>query len=205
MDDLLKEYVISYFSKRLQRFGDGPEALAWSRKGQIERYRSLLDIDNCIEGKRVLDFGCGTGDFFGFLRERGIHVKYTGFDINKDLISLAKMKYPECTFRTLDIDNEDIDKDYEYIFLCGVFNLKVQGLDETIRKTVKKLFRHCTVAMALNALSAHDPQKKFELNYLYPEEIFRFAVKELSPHVVLRQDRILYDFNLFIYKNRNAP
>jgi SAM-dependent methyltransferase len=205
MDDLSKEYVITFFSRRLERFGDVPEALAWSGAGRDARYRSLLDIDESLAGKKVLDFGCGTGDFYGFLIERGIQVKYTGLDLNGDMISMAKTKYPECTFRTFDIDQDDLDEDYDYIFLCGVFNLRVKGLDGTIRETMKKLYRHCRVSMAFNGLSAHDPQKSFELNYLSPEEIFRFAVKELSPHVMLRHDRIPYDFSLFVYRHRNTP
>lgn len=204
MDDLSKEYVTSFFSKRLHRFGDTPEALAWSAGGQIERYQSLLDIDTGIDGRKVLDFGCGTGGLYAFLRDQRIHVNYTGVDINKELISVAQKKYPECRFRAFDIDREDIGDEYDYIFLCGVFNLKVQGLVDTIPETLKALFRYCRVAMAFNALSAHDPQKNFELNYLYPDEIFRFAVQELSPYAVLRHDRVPYDFNLFVYKNRNT-
>ncbi|MGD1076090.1 MAG: hypothetical protein ABR903_08465 [Thermodesulfovibrionales bacterium] len=40
-----------------------------------------------------------------------------------------------------------------------------------IRYTLKKLFRQCRIALAFNALSAHNPSKDFELKYLFPEEI----------------------------------
>ncbi len=38
--------------------------------------------------------------------------------------------------------------------------------------------------------------------YVYPEKMFEFAVKNLSPFVSLRHDRIPYDFTLFVYKNK---
>ncbi len=203
MDDLSKEYIISYYNKRLQLFGNKPESLGWSPDGQISRFRSLLDIDNNITGSKVLDFGCGKGDFYGYLRERGIDVRYTGVDINEKFISIAASSYPECSFRTFDINRDDLDEEFDYIFICGVFNLKVQQLEETIKTTLITLFKHCRIAMAFNALSAYTSKKSFELNYLYPEEMFNFALKELSPYASIRHDRVLYDFTMFMYKKEN--
>jgi|SRR3990172_5263864 len=199
MDELAREYVISFFDRNLLLHGDRPEAVRWTAKGQLLHYQALLDIGD-IEGSRVLDFGCGKGDFYQFLKERGIRVDYTGYDINAGLISLAAGKYPEGHFRVFDSEKDEIGEDFDYIFLCGVFNLKVQGLDETIRNTLTKLFIRCRAALAFNALSSHNPRKDFELNYLSPEEMFHFAVKNLSPHVSLRHDRIPYDFTMFVYR-----
>ena len=185
MGDISKEYIISFYNKRLQLFRDKPESLGWTRWGQILRYRSLLDIDTSIDGSKVLDFGCGKGDFYGFLREKGIDVRYTGFDINEKLISIAVSRYPECSFRTFDINRDDVNEEFDYIFLCGVFNLKVQQLEDTIKTILIKLFKHCRIAIAFNSLSAYTTKKAFELNYLYPEEMFSFALKELSPYIAI--------------------
>ncbi len=198
MDNIINEYVISFFEKKLLLHGDRPEAVGWSKSGQILRFRTILDVGN-INNSRVLDFGCGKGDFYGFLKEQGIEVKYTGFDINRKLIGLAKEKYPEADFRVFDIDREALDKDFDYIFLCGVFNLKLEGIDDIIRTTLKKLFEHCTTALVFNALSSRDPKKDFELHYISPEEILRFATENLSPHSILKDDQIPHDVTMFIY------
>jgi len=205
MDDLSKEYIISYYNKRLQIFGDKPESLGWSPDGQISRFTSLLDIDNNIAGSKVLDFGCGKGDFYGYLSENGINVRYTGFDINDKFISIAAGRYPECSFRTFDINRDDLNEEFDYIFICGVFNLKVHKLEDTIKTALIKLFKHCRIAMAFNALSAYTTRKSFELNYLYPEEMLSFALKELSPYASIRHDRVLHDFTMFMYKEINMP
>jgi SAM-dependent methyltransferase len=191
MDELSKEYVISFYNNTLQLHGDRPEAVRWTSAGQAEHYRCLLEISERIDGTKILDYGCGKGDFYQFLKEKNLSVQYTGFDINEGLLSLAKRKFPECTFKVFDIEN-----------LCGVFNLKVQGLQETIENTLTKLFKHCRVAMAFNGLSDHDPKKDFKLNYISPETLISFAVKSLSPFYVLRQDRIPYDFTLFVYREK---
>jgi len=200
MDDLSKEYVISFFDKNLRLHGDRPEAVRWSARGQLMHYQSLLDIGT-IGGAGILDFGCGKGDFLQFLTDGGITVDYTGYDINANLISLAQKKYPEGRFKVFDIDLDTLDEDFDYIFLCGVFNLRVSELDVTIHNALQILFRHCRKGLAFNALSDLNPRKDFELHYTSPEDIFRFAVRNLSPYVSLRHDRMLYDFTMFVYRD----
>ncbi len=202
MDELSKEYIILFFDSQLSLHGDRPEAVRWTKTGQNLHYQCLLDIGD-INGKKILDFGCGKGDFYAFLSSKNIKVDYTGYDINEKLINIAKNKYPECCFKVFDIDKEEITEDYDYIFLCGVFNLRVEGLDAIIKDVLKKLFKHCRIATAYNGLSAHNPKKDFELYYSYPEDLFLFAIKNLTPYVSIRHDRMSYDFMMFAYKELN--
>ncbi|MCL4457897.1 MAG: class I SAM-dependent methyltransferase [Nitrospirae bacterium] len=202
MDKLSKEYVISFFDKSLMLHGDTPEAVRWSPAGQISRYLAMLDIGD-INGSKILDFGCGKGDFYQFLKDKNIKVEYHGYDINEKLIALAKQKFPDIDFRVFDIDIAALAEDFDYVFLCGVFNLQVHGIDEDIKSTLIKLFQRCRAGLAFNALSSHNPKKSFELHYTSPEDIFGFAVKNLSPYVSLRHDRMNYDFTMFVYKESN--
>jgi hypothetical protein len=114
------------------------------------------------------------------------------------MISLAACKFPECRFNVFDSEKDIMIEDFDYIFLCGVFNLNLKGLDKTIKNTLISLFNHCRRALAFNALSAHDPKKSFEMHYISPEDIMEFAIKNLSPHVSLIHDRIPYDFTMFV-------
>lgn len=203
MDELSKEYVRSFFDRNLQLHGDRPEAVRWTRQGQREHYRSLLDAGD-MRGRKVLDFGCGKGDLYEFLKESGLSVDYTGLDINGNLIGLAREKFPGVRFEVFDIDRERLEEDFDYVFLCGVFNLELQGVEDVIRSTLTRLFSRCRVCLAYNGLSAHNPRRDFELHYSSPEDLFAFAIRELSPYVSLRHDRMDYDFTLFVYRNVNA-
>lgn len=205
MDPYSRDQLLSFYNFHLKKFGDRPEALRWTPQGQLKRYHTLADIAPASElnNAKVLDYGCGTGDFYKFLKRRGITVNYTGVDINENFIDLAKKKYPECAFRVLNGDDDSLEGFYDYIFICGVFNLRVPGVQEDLRDALTTLFTHCNKGLALSALSSHTPVKDMELNYTSPEDMVKFAIENLSPSVSLRHDRIQHDFTLCVYTTLN--
>ncbi len=205
MDPYSKEKLLSFYNFHLQKFGDQPEALRWTPQGQLRRYHMLADIAGPeeLDNSTVLDYGCGTGDYYRFLKRRGIHVKYTGVDINQNFINLARKKYPECTFEVMNADDDQFEGFFDYIFICGVFNLSVPGVDEDMKNALTTLFRHCNKGMALSALSSHTPVKDPELHFTSPEEMLKFSIENLSPAVSLRHDRIPNDFTLYVYTTYN--
>ncbi len=205
MDPFSKEQLLSFYNFHLKKFGDRPEALRWTPKGQLRRYQTLMDIapPSDLNNSTVLDYGCGTGDFYRFLKRRDISVRYTGVDINENFIELGRKKYPECTFRVLSGNGDVFEGFYDYIFICGVFNLQVPGVEEDLRDALVTLFKHCNKGLALSALSSHTPVKDPELHFTSPEDTVRFAIENLSPSVALRHDRIENDFTLYVYTAYN--
>ncbi len=203
MDPFSKDQLLTFYNRHYKKFGDRPEALRWTPQGQLKRYHTFLDIAPDLNNQKILDYGCGMGDFYKFLKRRGIDVKYTGVDINENFINVAKKKYPECKFTVMNVDEDPLEEYYDYIFICGVFNLRVPGVQDDLRNALVTLFKHCNKALALNALSSHTPTKDIELNYTSPEDIMQFAIENLSPAVFLRHDRIPDDFTLFIYTSYN--
>lgn len=203
MDPYSKEQLLSFYNRHYKKFGERPEALRWTPEGQLKRYYTFLEIAPDLNNRKILDYGCGMGDFYKFLKRRGISVNYSGVDINENFINVAKKKYPECTFTVMNADEDSLEGYYDYIFICGVFNLRVPGVQDDLRNALMTLFKHCNKALALNALSSHTPTKDVELNYTSPEETMKFAIENLSPSVVLHHDRIPNDFTLFIYTSYN--
>ncbi|HTG00665.1 MAG TPA: class I SAM-dependent methyltransferase [Nitrospirota bacterium] len=203
MDPYSKEQLISFYNRHYGKFGDRPEALRWTPQGQLKRYHTFLEIAADLNHQNILDYGCGLADFYKFLKRRGINVNYTGVDINENFIATAKRKYPECNFRVMNIDDDALEGYYDYIFICGVFNLRVPGVQDDLRNALVTLFKHCNKGLALNALSSHTPVKDVELNFTSPEDIVKFAIENLSPSVVLRHDRLPNDFTLFVYTAYN--
>ena len=42
----------------------------------------------------LADFGCGNGHLYGFFRQRGLNLRYTGYDFSTSLLEAARQKYP---------------------------------------------------------------------------------------------------------------
>ncbi len=198
MDPLGKKELLDFYNRHLKDFGDTPYALRWTPQGQIRRYETFLRIAGEFSGKNILDFGCGKGDFFGFLKFRGIPVNYCGIDINEELIKLAKNKYPGIDFFAMDIEETQLKREFDIIFICGVFNLRIAGIEESMKNVLKKLFKLCKEAMHVNFLTYYVPQKDVELFYVKPEEILHFATNELSSYVSLIHEK--EDIYLSVYK-----
>ncbi|MGE5172583.1 MAG: class I SAM-dependent methyltransferase, partial [Betaproteobacteria bacterium] len=133
MDPYSKEQLLSFYNLHYKKFGERPEALRWTPQGQLRRYHTFLDITPNLNTQKILDYGCGMGDFYKFLKRRGISVNYTGVDINENFINVAKKKYPECVFKVMSIDEDSLEGYYDYIFVCGVFNLRVPGVQDDLR------------------------------------------------------------------------
>jgi len=203
MDPYSREHLLSFYNFHLKQFGDRPEALRWTPQGQLKRYNTLAEIAPDLNNSSILDYGCGTGDFYRFLKRRGIDVQYTGVDINENFIELARKKYPECTFNVLDGPEDQVEGFFDYIVICGVFNLRVPGVADDMKETLITLFKHCNKGLALSALSSHTPIRDPELHFTSPEEMVKFSLENLSPCIALRHDRIPNDFTLYVYTALN--
>lgn len=199
MDPLGKKELLSFYNRHLEDFGDSPRAVRWSPGGQVRRYETLLRLAGDFTGKRILDFGCGKGDFYGFIKEKGISVEYCGIDINENLIGLAKRKYPEAEFIPMDIEEAEIVQSFDIILVCGVFNLRIAGIQESMRHVLRKLYGLCSESLHANFLTYYVPQRNVELFYVKPEEILCLAVTELSKTVTVRH--IQEDIFLSIYRD----
>jgi hypothetical protein len=94
------------YNKKLEQYGESDfRSLNWgdkegkSAKKRYEQMSQYVDFKNST----IFEFGCGWGSFFDF----GFKCKrYTGYDINENLINIAKKKYPLYKWTT----NEHVDK-----------------------------------------------------------------------------------------------
>jgi len=198
MDPYGKRELLAFYDRQLRDHGDRPQAVRWTPEGQRRRYEALLGVLGDLSGKTLLDFGCGKGDFFGFLRERGSGAAYCGVDVNPGLIELARTKYPETEFLVLDIEETPLDRRFDSVLACGVFNLRIGGIADAVRATLPLLFAGCREALHVNFLSARTPQHDVELYYADPLELLHFAHDELSPTAVVREDFVPDDLLLSV-------
>jgi len=198
MDPLGKQELMDFYNRHLRDFGDAPQAVRWTPEGQIRRYETLLMETGDLSGKTILDFGCGKGDFYGFLRDKGVSVSYCGIDVNDNLIELAQHKYPQAEFIALDIDEDTFHRRFDVIIGIGVFNLRIAGIEESMKGLLKNLFPLCRESLHINFLTYYVPRRSVELFYVRPEEIVEFVITEISRTVTVRHMK--EDIFLSVYK-----
>jgi len=58
---------------------------------------AVLELLGNVKGKKILDFGCGTGIYAKLLTKKGAIVK--GFDISEEMIKIAKQENPKLDIR----------------------------------------------------------------------------------------------------------
>ena len=184
MDELAKEYVIDFFTKRLFHFKNSPESVGWTHKGQLIRYETVLKLIE-PEGKSLLDFGCGKGDFYGFLKEKGVDCHYTGIDINSSLIELARKNYPNVEFYVMDIENEALERKFNYTLAIGVFNLAVQDIKELTERCLKILFQHTSERLVFTCLNQQTKLKDIYVTYFSKEELEKIAKKLTNRYEIM--------------------
>lgn len=61
---------------------------------------------------RIADFGCGNGHLYGFFRDCGLNLHYTGFDFSTSLLQAARELFPDderAIFLDRDIQDPEAD------------------------------------------------------------------------------------------------
>ena len=201
MDPYGKQELLTFFDRHLRDHGDTPQAVRWTPEGQRRRYEAFREIIGDLEGKSLLDFGCGKGDFYGFLRDQGFSGAYCGIDVNPGFTVLARRKYPGAEFLTLDIEEAPWARHFDVVVGCGVFNLRIAGIATSLRETTKILYGLCRESLHVNFLTARTPRHDVELHYVEPAELLGFALEELSSTVTLRHGLVPDDVYLSVYRS----
>lgn len=194
-----KKKNIDYYSSLLEKYGGCVQALNWrDEKSQELRFKVFTEIGELKE-RKILDVGCGLGDYYGYLRMRGIPVDYKGIDITPKMIELSKRRFPEAKFEIKDILVEEENEKYDYVFASGVFYLVEEEPFEFMKKMVERMFRLSSIGIAFNSLSGWASYKEDKEFYADPIEVLKFC-KTLTKKIVFRHDYHMADFTIFLYK-----
>jgi len=195
------EDTVARYNKRLQEFGYSPKTLGWTSGKQEIRFRILSEIGE-LNNSSILDVGCGFGDLFGYLVSKGHKIKYTGIDINKNLIDIGSKLYPSAHFIVDDFASIRLEQQsYDWIVASGPFNFRLTDNYRFISKTLKKMFRYSIKGIAADFLSSYSDYQNPDAFHCNPEILFHFCKTKLSRRVALRHDYMPYEFCIYIYKN----
>ena len=132
-----------------------------------------------LEGKNVLDAGCGNGRDCIYINQKGFKVK--GIDLSKEMLVIAKKMVPKVDFEVMDITNITYsDNSYDGIISnCSFFHIPVEELPKTLNSFSKILKPNGKLLLilqeGLGEAMIEEPFRKGV--YIY---INYFSVKQIS-------------------------
>ena len=194
--------VASIYNQRFQKFGRDIRTVGWgSKSSQIMRFDFLLrDID--LEGKTIVDYGCGFGDLAMYIKNLGVKdYSYFGIDASSELVKYAKIEHEAYRNHSFEVGNfnESCLKISDISVVSGAFSLKYSGIEENTKLVIEKIFNKTSNVASFNFLSKYCDYENPKDQHYSPELIFSHA-KKLTKNVNLFHSYPLYEFTIQIFK-----
>ncbi|MDR3400909.1 MAG: class I SAM-dependent methyltransferase [Chthoniobacter sp.] len=169
-----------------------------SLRAQRMRFEAFL-LHHDLQGKSVLDVGCGVGDFWAHLQARGVQCEYLGVDIAPQMIQRSRERYPQAEFAELNILEWEPGRVFDYVVAFGIHSVKVPNKLELFRLLTRRKYELCFVAAHTAVLTDRYSHFGPEAQTCNPEESLTVALA-ITPYVVLRHDYLPNDFSLTLYR-----
>lgn len=199
-----QDYVIDSYRRTFQQYGDAPEAVQWSAEGQRWRFDKLLEIaasGGGLQGKRLLEIGCGLGHLYPHIRETVGQADYTGIDIVPEMIAHAQATHPDATFECRDIFQNQITGSFDYVFISGVFNAPVRkDSREFLSAMIAHAFAASRIGLAFNFTSSYVNFTSEGTNYYDPCWVLSEVLHRLSKKVIMHHHYRNCDVAVHVYR-----
>ncbi len=201
----LTEKINAYYTDKLKQFGTTAKGVDWrdetSQQTRFEQLSKMITKENFS----VLDYGCGYGALYDFLKNISVHFEYTGFDISVDMIAAAKKiysSYNNCFFTVAEKELPVCD----FVIASGIFNVRLDIMDAEWEKhiitTVKKINNLATKGFAFNMLPSYADEylKKSNLYYANPVWVKKALADITTGEIEILDNYSLFEFTVLIKK-----
>ena len=106
----------------------------------------------------------------------------------------------------MDIEIDRFTKNYDWLFLSGLFNDKDIWSEAFMFKIIRKMFKASRKGIVFNSLTTHVDYKDKKLFYSNPEKVFNYCAKNLSKYIVLKTNyqlkkkTIPFEYSMAVFK-----
>ncbi len=158
-----------------------PYAKEFSKPSEyIEEFLVLLP-----KNAKILDVGCGVGVDAGFMASEGFEI--IGIDLSKEMLNIARQKFPQINFRQQDIRRLDFPPDsFDGILAsCSLIHIPKHDVPVLLEKFHQILKKDGAIYIALQGGKSEEifidepfkPDEKLFLNIISFDEIKNLFVK----------------------------
>ena len=188
--------ALERYSNRLATLGPVPEALGWTKNRERLRYHVLLEPWH-LTTERLLDFGCGFGDLYGYCAEHFPSVRYEGIDLNEKLVAVGRQRYPAARLSSGNPLDDGLVGRWDIIVASGVFNFKLTDNWRFVERTFDLFARHADRGFAANFLSDRVDFRLEDTFHADPAQALALAYRH-SNRVMLRNDYMPFEFTVYV-------
>ena len=204
------ETIVKHYEDCFDKHGDNHKGVDWpDSQDALKRYDIMFDILPKDEVCTLLDFGCGLGHFYDYLKsypiskESGL-IEYYGVDFSNKFINACHEKYGDFSFKQMDVLQNDCLDDYDYIIANGVFTekreLSYNDMFSYFKETIKVLYKHTKRGLAFNVMSKHVDWERDDLFHVSFDEMASFLTKEVNAKFVFNNHYGLYEYTVYVYR-----
>lgn len=188
------------YQQGLKKYGPSPEALHWfDYRSMAVRFRHLTKGIN-VDGRMILDAGCGMGDLLPYLYTQAEQFDYLGVDINAGFIDIARARYKGHRFEVGNPFSGSFGRRFDLVFSSGVMNIKVKNWQKHRLTMIANLWNLAHEALIFNMAGGYGPQPTDPLiGYADARRIVDYCTK-LSPKIDIRANYLPEDFTVVMYR-----
>lgn len=191
---LAQERQKKIYKKLFAEHKESHRSLHWSStENQKKRFDILMEIGD-LNRKKILDIGCGMGDFFGHLRQKDIRADMTGYEIVEEFLNVAKRRHPLCRFKPINLSRSAPHEKFDYVFSSGVFAFGNMTFFETM---VKKAYTSSRIGYGFNIYDSQEDDRFMSISKL---QIERFLRRLKPSDIVFKEGYLENDLTVFVYR-----
>ena len=167
------EIIKSYYEPNMGKGLPDYRVLGWeSEQAQHKRFE-ILHRYVALQGKKLLDVGCGMANLYDYLIKKGVNFSYTGVDILESMIVSAKQKRPGAELICADIfkHNPFEENSFDVTYSSGIFNINMGNNKDFLIKAIELFLKLSREAVVFNLLHFKSPDKEEQYYYFNPDEI----------------------------------
>lgn len=198
------DLIRSFYEEKMGKGLPDHEVLGWESNEAQKRRFEVFAGHVKLDGKKILDVGCGLGNMLEYLDSKGIDVDYTGVDISEKMVSSAKSRKLDGKFYCMDVFKSHPFKNEEFdvIYASGIFNINLGNNREFLLDALNKLLHISRHIIVFNLLHHNSPDREDKYYYFSPEDVEKIV--ESMPHrikkVEIIQDYLDNDFTVIVEK-----
>ena len=183
-NDIAKDYVVNFYNDTCDN-----------------KYIDTFLKD--LNGKKILDLGCGIGKEENYISEKGFDI--IGIDFAENIIKEAETKYPNCKFEVMDLTNLNFPSNYfdGLLFINTLFHIPKGKLDQTFKglSNVLKTTGKMLMIFQEGEIESFQEEPLKKGNYVYMQEYPFDYIK----NILTSYNFEIYNYEREIVEDKNCP